>query len=399
MKKIKIILLTIITLSIYLQAKDVATITAIRGNVDIKRDTALIVANLGTKLQEKDNILTKDNSKVQVIFKDETVISIGKNSEFSISEYLFEDNTPPIAKFNMLRGAMRTITGRIGDIAPQRFSVATKTATIGIRGTNFSVFVEDDGSSSAFCTFGAISVAIAGTTHIVQQGFYISLSPQGEVEIKEFTPAVLKEKKEKHFKEEKKEDTTNTGDTTASQDDTGSGEEVASSGNDSQLDVTTDDNSGLVVTDVSDTVGDTTQQTTDTVSLSDTIAGYVRDDLNDVQYSGTYDASNNGSNTLLDKMSGVANTANLTVNFGYDSASLTLIGNDSSTAHTFDNNPSITGTSLSIQDNSTGTVAGTFQGTTGAQVTGSWSYFAGEGVASGTFDVSNKNGMVTSGGQ
>ena len=202
MKKILISLL-IISLGITLSASSIAHVTAITGFADIKRDSENIKAILGSAIEQKDTILTKENSKLQVIFKDETIISIGKNSEFSVQEYLFEDNQTPIVKFGMIRGALRTITGEIGNIAPQKFRVATKTATIGIRGTNFSIFVDDDGSTQAFCTFGAISVSIAGITHTVNQGFYIQVSSQGKVEIKEFTSKILKSIKEKYFTTDK----------------------------------------------------------------------------------------------------------------------------------------------------------------------------------------------------
>ena len=362
----KKIILSLLLLNLSLLANSVATITAMRGDADIKRDGELIIASLGAKLEQKDNILTKDNSKLQVIFKDETIISIGKNSDFSIQEYLFEDNQAPVAKFSMLRGAMRTITGQIGNIAPQRFSVATETATIGIRGTNFSIFVEEDGSSSAFCTFGAISVVIAGTTHVVQQGFYIALSPKGEVTIKEFTPEVLKEKKEKYFDpDEKKKDVV-----TYSGDDVKQDEENTDSANTAQLDVTTDDNSGMIISDVSDTVTDTTQQAP---SLSDTIAGYT---MNNAQYTGTYTSSN----PEIFK----AGNAQLDIDFGADTVDLKLTPTDATDYVQFNQSPTFTGTQFNVSGNTQGTggirsivsgsATGTFGGTTGNSVTGTYTF-------------------------
>ena len=387
MKTLNALILTIFFSVLNLLANNVATITAMRGDADIKRDGELIIASLGAKLEQKDNILTKDNTKLQVIFKDETVISIGKNSEFSIQEYLFEDNQAPVAKFGMLRGAMRTITGQIGNIAPQRFSVATKTATIGIRGTNFSVFVEEDGSSSAFCTFGAISVAIAGTTHVVQQGFYISLSPKGEVTIKEFTPEVLKEKKEKHFDpDEKKKDVLADGGDAGKQ-----GEEDTDSSNTVQLDVTTDDNSGMIITDVSETVAETTQQTETSTStltpLSDIQA--LASQQSTIYYEGTFSGTSSGSFDT-------SGSANFTANFGQDTSSLTLNGNNevSATYNTFGD--LLTNSISSVQNGSSeGSANLEFHGANAATAQGTYRY--GEYVspgdattASGTFTLPNQ---------
>ena len=374
----KKIILSLLLLNLSLLANSVATITAMRGDADIKRDGELIIASLGAKLEQKDNILTKDNSKLQVIFKDETIISIGKNSDFSIQEYLFEDNQAPVAKFSMLRGAMRTITGQIGNIAPQRFSVATETATIGIRGTNFSIFVEEDGSSSAFCTFGAISVVIAGTTHVVQQGFYIALSPQGEVTIKEFTPEVLKEKKEKHFDpdEKRKDQILRTGD------DVKQSEEDTDSTNTVQLDVTTNDNSGMIINDVSDVVGDTVQQTDDLAGL---VASYS---MNDAVYNGTYNLS-----IGLNESDGIAR---LDIDFGADLVNLTLTQTDGIGVLRFDQNPSMSGTSFSANIDTQygnyypydGSMNGTFTGATGNSANGTFS-FSGGGSGNGTYTVTS----------
>lgn len=162
-------------------SSDVGKITSIKGSAVIDRNGASLVGSLGAKLKQKDIISTKEKSKVQVIFNDKTIINIGKNSKFSISDYLFEDNKTPIARFSLLKGAIRTVTGKIGKIAPNRFTIKTKTATIGIRGTIFSILMQEDGSSEVFCTFGAISVEGKNSLTIVPKDFYVTISSTGEV--------------------------------------------------------------------------------------------------------------------------------------------------------------------------------------------------------------------------
>ena len=199
MKTIKLLLISLLVLGSTVFANNVATVTAIKGSATITRGSSDIGAKLGSKLQEKDNIKTHENTKVQLIFTDETIISLGKNSDFSIEEFLFEDTQEPVAKFGMIKGAMRAITGKIGKIAPQKFSVSTKTATIGIRGTNFTIIAGEDGSHQVYCTYGKISVTYNGQTYIVQQGYYVDISPTGEVLIKEFNPDTLREMRVAHF--------------------------------------------------------------------------------------------------------------------------------------------------------------------------------------------------------
>ena len=240
-------------LSTILFAKDVATITAMQGSATVQRAKQKLPASLGQKLQTKDVVFTKENAKLQVIFNDETIISIGKNSEFSIEDYLFEENQEPIAKFGMLRGAMRTITGKIGKIAPQKFTVTTKTATIGIRGTNFSVFVNDDGSAEAFCTFGAISATITGKSYLIQQGYFIHISPKGKITIKPFSAKILKKAQTHYFKVKNKQKTEKTSLKNAITE-----EEVTQ--NNAQIDVTIADDTEDIITNISNTVTDIIQQ-------------------------------------------------------------------------------------------------------------------------------------------
>jgi len=159
MKILKNIAIVLMLMSSLAFAKSVGTITALKGKALISRDGTEIVAKLGAGLEEKDTLTTTKEGQVQIIFDDETIITVGNNSSFSINEYLYEESKAPSAQFGLFSGAMRTITGKIGKMAPENFKVKTKTATIGIRGTNFTVVANQDGSSNIYCTLGAISVS------------------------------------------------------------------------------------------------------------------------------------------------------------------------------------------------------------------------------------------------
>lgn len=184
------------TVGMPLFANTVATITALKGNVKIQNER-ITQAILGEKLQEKDSVITAQKSKVQIVFKDETVVTIGKNSHFSIQKYI-DSATNPVVEFQLLQGAMRTITGKIGKIAPNKFKVHTRTATIGIRGTNFIVLA-DGINLKAYCTYGAISVTYQNRTVVVQQGFFASLLETGAIQVEKFSAKDLVALEKKHF--------------------------------------------------------------------------------------------------------------------------------------------------------------------------------------------------------
>ena len=171
----------------------VGSITLLKGDVKIHDKTSTVNASLGLKLYEENSILTGKKSKAQFIFNDETIVTVGKNSNFSISKFMYDESQEPTIKFGLIKGAIKTITGEIGKIAPQKFSVKTKTATIGIRGTNFTTSILDDKSLMAYCTYGAINVNYNGKDYLVKQGFYIVISPNGTVEVKEFNSTKLRD--------------------------------------------------------------------------------------------------------------------------------------------------------------------------------------------------------------
>jgi len=138
MKIIYILLFTISSIF-----ANVAIVSAFNGKAEIIRDGKVIDVKIGQKLENQDKIKTYNNTKLQLMFKDETIITIGKNAQFSILDYLYDEkNTKKVnAKFNFAKGFFRTVTGKIGKINPKKFNIKIKTASIGIRGTRFDIFV------------------------------------------------------------------------------------------------------------------------------------------------------------------------------------------------------------------------------------------------------------------
>jgi len=351
-------------------ANTVASITAIKGSATIQRNSQSLQAVLGAKLKQSDNILTKDNTKIQLIFKDETIISIGKNSNFSINQYLYEDSKEPVAKFTLLKGAMRTITGKIGKIAPQKFSVSIRTATLGIRGTNFSVVVNEDGSYQAYCTYGKISVTINNQERIVKQDFYLSSSATGSVEIKEFTMQDLENMKKSNFGTKKNNQAQKNGSKIAS-----------NGGNNEQLDVTISDNSASIINHITDSASDSIQNLSQELTDSSVIAGYS---MSNATYTGTYTTTYNDNANFLD-----SGSATLNIDFGADTATLNL--GAAGKRLTYNESPSGLNTNKFTLGFETypqnGTATSEFHGKTGNIIEGSFDYKDGTYKSKGNYNL------------
>jgi len=118
-------------------------IKKLNGEVNILRDSKVITAKIGDKIFEKDTIKTNQKSSVGIIFKDNTLISLGSNTEFDIEEYFFEPAQKKQSFISQIKkGTMTCLTGLMSKLNPDAMKIKAKGATIGIRGTHFSVSVD-----------------------------------------------------------------------------------------------------------------------------------------------------------------------------------------------------------------------------------------------------------------
>ena len=151
----------VITLFFTSLLANIGKISAITGDASIHRNSQVLSASLGMSLLKNDVVQTKANAKLQIIFKDKTIITIGKNSSLDIEEYLYDTNNPKNSKanFSFFKGAFKTVTGTIGKLNKEKFILKTKSSTIGIRGT-----IVVGNQEVVACTQGGISVTSNGVT-------------------------------------------------------------------------------------------------------------------------------------------------------------------------------------------------------------------------------------------
>jgi len=169
--------IVLLLLFVNLLVANIAKVTAIKGDVKLLRDTQEIPLTLNFLLNEKDTIVTSENGRVQLIFEDQTIISLGKKSTFSIQEYLYDEQKPKDAKatFKVAQGIFKTITGKIGKINPNKFKLKTKSASIGIRGTIFFGRVIPGKPLYVACTEGIVLVITPQGVREVRAGYFIEV--------------------------------------------------------------------------------------------------------------------------------------------------------------------------------------------------------------------------------
>lgn len=283
MKKIALLFLTLSTL-LFAQ---VAKVVALKGDATVQRNNSNISLEVGSTLEKNDVIQTQDGTKLQVIFNDETIITIGKNSTFAVNDYIFdEQNKEYKAEFGLLKGTFRTITGKIGKIAPNKFKLKSKSSSIGIRGTQILSNVQISGDT-IFCTEGTITITsnITGETITINAGQYVVIREGEPMSAQEFDTENIGETDSdtKFLNEEEKESALNE-----------FGVELNSEANNQEL--TQDQGSVELVTEVADTKAyDDLEDATSSASAG--VTGFL------IEYNTSYYTTgtlSNGSSTLTD---------------------------------------------------------------------------------------------------
>ena len=132
----------------YAAVSTIGNITESSGSNGVKRDGGIeISGSQDLDILFKDTLETAQG-RMKVMFLDETNLSLTEHSEVTIDEYIFDPN-PTKSKLAMsfVQGTARFATGRLGLVPKENIVINTPTATIGVRGTDFTTTVDELGRS------------------------------------------------------------------------------------------------------------------------------------------------------------------------------------------------------------------------------------------------------------
>jgi hypothetical protein len=127
----------------------VGSIKTVKGAATIIRNGNPVETKAGTRVLRNDSLKTGSDGAIGMIFRDDTLLSIGPDSKLDIREFLFSPGEGKLSFVaRLLKGTAACISGIIGKLSPDSFRFETPVANIGIRGTKFAVKVEGaDGES------------------------------------------------------------------------------------------------------------------------------------------------------------------------------------------------------------------------------------------------------------
>ena len=124
-------------------AADVGQVKTSKGEVTIVRAGAKLPGAVGTKLEASDVLNTGADGAVGVTMSDGSLLSIGPNSVLSLDAFQFDPTTFQ-GKFDttLSKGSLSVVSGKIAKQSPEAMKVRTPATVLGVRGTEFVVFVD-----------------------------------------------------------------------------------------------------------------------------------------------------------------------------------------------------------------------------------------------------------------
>ena len=99
-------------------------------------------------VESYDTIKTK-NGRTAIEFLDETRVDVTENSKLVIDEFIYDPNTSTGSlALKASFGTVRYASGQIAKNSRQNVKIRTPTAVVGVRGTDFSLTVDETGNST-----------------------------------------------------------------------------------------------------------------------------------------------------------------------------------------------------------------------------------------------------------
>lgn len=147
----------------------------------------------GSELFVDEAVVTGSRGSTQLRLSDGGLITLNEATRFVVNEYIYdgEGGNADSVVMSLVEGALRTITGVIGDQQNDTYALNTPFATIGIRGTEFGVFVDATGRTRIAVFDGSIEVQPAsggGTTIVGLEGNVDFVALEDDATVIEVSP-------------------------------------------------------------------------------------------------------------------------------------------------------------------------------------------------------------------
>lgn len=142
--------------------------------------------SVGDKVFTNEIISTGSDSKGQLLFRDETSLTVGPNSQVALDRFVYNPQGNSSVTLNATRGVFRFISGSL----PSRsYEIKTPAATIGVRGTIVDIVLLPNGTAIFHNGEGSfVAATLLGNFTVGSPGQVLILRPGSDPEMKEKLP-------------------------------------------------------------------------------------------------------------------------------------------------------------------------------------------------------------------
>lgn len=123
----------------------IGQVKTLSGSATVQRDGKQMALWIGSKLFQKDTIITGSKGQIGMTFVDNTMFSAGPDTELALEQFSFDTTTyQGVFISDIRRGTLAAVSGKIAKHSPGNMTVKTPSAILGVRGTRFLVAVEGE---------------------------------------------------------------------------------------------------------------------------------------------------------------------------------------------------------------------------------------------------------------
>ena len=187
-----ILLLGLITIALFASPahSNVGEIGQIKGSGVLEREGKIVIdGDVGVNVKSMDEAVTA-NGTMRIDFVDETRVELTQQSRLLIDEFVYDPaNNVGSLSMKASLGTVRYASGQIAKKYKQNVKIRTPSATIGVRGTDFIMVVDEMGGSmitllpscnvAGMCYVGEITVKTDAGFVVLNQAFQATATVHG----------------------------------------------------------------------------------------------------------------------------------------------------------------------------------------------------------------------------
>jgi len=126
------------------QSDAIGFVKTVHGEATVSTSRQMQKAVPGTPFYLGSVLKTGKEGSMGVTFRDNTVMSLGADTEVTVDDYLYKPAKGDLKLVaSMIQGTLHYLSGVIARLKPEAVALKTPTGIIGVRGTRFLVKVEE----------------------------------------------------------------------------------------------------------------------------------------------------------------------------------------------------------------------------------------------------------------